>query len=216
MSLILQPATEADAVRAAEIERVAYAPNPFNPVLFPGPFPEPAAGQNPRAADMAKQLRDDPSTRWFKVVDTDIPAAVDNGQMIGFAQWNINDGSQAPPSPRTFGPGCNVEACEALFGGLHQMRLKNFADKRHVHLRLLHVDPKHQRRGAGRMLVMWGVEEARRLGLPAFLESTEEGHSLYLSCGFRDIDIQTVDFTKWGKPADHINYIMALDCERTQ
>ncbi|KAI1176667.1 acyl-CoA N-acyltransferase [Nemania sp. FL0916] len=211
MPLVLQPATEADAVRVAEIEKEAYAPNPFNPVLFPGPFPTPAPGQNPRAAELAKHLLDDPSTRWLKVVDTDIAASEDNKQMIGFAQWNINDGSERPAPPRGFGPGCNVPACEALFGGLHQMRAKHFASRKHVHLRLLHVDPAHQRKGAGRMLVMWGVDEAKKLGLPAFLESSEVAHSLYLSCGFRDIDVQAIDCTQWGKPADAINYIMALE-----
>ncbi|KAI0103724.1 acyl-CoA N-acyltransferase [Nemania sp. FL0031] len=211
MPLVLQPATEADAVRAAQIEREAYAPNPFNPVLFPGPFPEPPAGRNPRAEEMAKQLREDPSTRWLKVVDTDLEETDDNKQMIGFAQWNINDGSQPSQPPRGFGPGCNVEACEALFGGLHKLRAKHYGSVKHVHLRLLHVHPDHQRKGAGKLMVMWGVEEAKKLGLPAFLESSEEGHSLYLKCGFRDIDMQTIDFTKWGKAANHVNYVMALE-----
>lgn len=132
MPLILQPATEADAPRAAAIEREAYAPNPFNPVLFPGPFPAPPPGENPRAAEMAKPLREDPSTRWLKVVDTDIAPTDDNAQMIGFAQWHINDGSQLPAGPRTFGPGCNAEACEALFGGLANMRAKHYGDAHHV------------------------------------------------------------------------------------
>ncbi|KAI1131277.1 acyl-CoA N-acyltransferase [Nemania abortiva] len=210
MPLVLQPATEADAVRSAQIERAAYASNPFNPLLFPGPFPEPPAGRNPRAEEMAKQLHGDPATRWLKVVDTDLEATEDNQQMIGFAQWNINDGSQLPVRSRTFGPGTNAEACEALFGGLHRLCAKHFGAIKHVHLSLLHVHPDHQRKGAGRMMVMWGVEEAKKLGLPASLCASEEGHSLYLSCGFRDIDVQTIDFTKWGKPVDHINYIMAL------
>ncbi|GAP83603.1 putative gnat family protein [Rosellinia necatrix] len=210
MPLVVQPATEADAPRAADIERAAYAPNPFNPVLFPGPFPAPTAGESPRAMEMAKNLKTDPSIRWFKVVDTAIEPGEDNKQMIGFAQWHINDGSQVPAGPRTFGPGCNAEACEALFGGLDKMRAKHYGNLHHVQLRLLHVDPEHQRRGAGRMLVMWGVEEAKRLGMPAFLESSVEGHSLYLSCGFYDIDVQSIDCTKWGKPANAINYIMAL------
>ncbi|KAJ2966143.1 hypothetical protein NUW58_g10735 [Xylaria curta] len=77
-------------------------------------------------------------------------------------------------------------------------------------LKLLQVVPEQQRRGIGKMLVMWGIEEAKKLDLPVFLESSQAGHSLYLSCGFRDIDKQVVDCTKWGKPADLINYVMAL------
>ncbi|KAI1819638.1 acyl-CoA N-acyltransferase [Xylaria intraflava] len=212
MPLELQPAVEADAERAAQIEKDAYARNPFLPVFFPGPFPEPPAGRNVRAEELRATLLSNPSVRWWKVVDTDIEPSKDNEQMIGFAQWNINDGSFLVPEARTFdGPGMNVEACEAVFGGLQSIRNKRLETKKHVHLRMLHVDPKHQRRGAGKMLVMWGVEESGRLGLPAFLESSTEGHSLYLTCGFRDIDAYAIDLSKWGRAEKHVNYIMALE-----
>ncbi|KAI0466460.1 acyl-CoA N-acyltransferase [Xylaria cf. heliscus] len=211
MPLLLQLAAEADALRAAVIEKAAYAPNPFDKVLFPGPFPTPEPGRNPRAEEMAKEFREDPTVRWLKVVDTDIEPTEDNQQMIGFAQWNIKDAAQPPPGARKFGPGSNVEACEALFGGTAKLRVKHYTGKKHVHLRGLQVVPEHQRRGAGRMLVMWGVEEAKRHGLPAFLESSPEGHSLYLSCGFRDIDKNVVDCTKWGGPGETVTYIMTLE-----
>ncbi|KAI8632247.1 acyl-CoA N-acyltransferase [Xylariaceae sp. FL1651] len=204
MPFVLQPATEADAERSAEIEKEAYAPDPFNKVLFPGPFPEPAPGQSTRSAELVKLLREDPTTRWLKVVDTDIEPSEDNRQMIGFAQWNINDGSEPPPKGRTFGPGCNIEACEAIFGKIHERRLRVIGDKKHVY-------PKHERKGAGRMLVMWGVEEAKKLGLPAFLNASQKGHLLYSSCGFRVIEKGSVDCTKWGMPAEHITYTMGRD-----
>ncbi|KAI1109169.1 acyl-CoA N-acyltransferase [Nemania sp. NC0429] len=216
MPLIVQPATEADAVRSAQIEKAAYSSSPFNSTLFPGPFPQPAPGKNPRAEEMVRLASDDPSVRWLKVVDTDIPATEDNAQMIGFAQWNINDGSERPAQRRTFGPGCNAEACEALFGGLYELRLKHYTGVKHVHLTALHVDPHHQRRGAGKLLVMWGIEEAKKLDLPGFLESTEEGHTLYKSCGFRDFDKQAIDFTKWGVPQEAVTYFMALKLGEAQ
>ncbi len=131
MPLELQFATEADAERVAQIEREAYGPNEFSSVLFPGPFPEPAPGKTTRAEELAKTLREDPSTRWLKIVDTDLDPTEDNKQMIGFAQWNINDGSQPPPKPRVFGPGCNIEACEAVFTSIQKARLQ-YSEKKHV------------------------------------------------------------------------------------
>lgn len=44
------------------------------------------------------------------------------------------------------------------------------------------------------MLVNWGVEEAKKLGLPAYLESSPAGHSLYLRSGFRDVNIHSSKF----------------------
>ncbi|KAI1811263.1 acyl-CoA N-acyltransferase [Poronia punctata] len=213
MPLILQPATAADAPRSAEIEKLAYAPNPFNKYLFPGPFPEPEPGRNPRAEDLAKVLTQDPSVRWTKVVDTDVEPSADNAQMIAFGQWHVKDGGEAPEPKRTFGPGTNPEACEELFGGIAELRAKHFGGRKHVHIRLLHVDPKHKRRGAGRMMVNYVVEQAQALGLPTFLESSMEGHGLYLSCGFRDMEERVIDFSRWGMEGDtnHINYIMGRD-----
>jgi len=37
------------------------------------------------------------------------------------------------------------------------------------------------------MLVKWGVDEADRLGLPCFLESTPHGVGLYKKFGFKEI-----------------------------
>ncbi|KAI0433669.1 acyl-CoA N-acyltransferase [Xylaria sp. FL1042] len=207
MPLELQFATEADAERAAQIEREAFGPDEFSPIMFPGPFPEPAPGKTTRAQEMANAFRSDPSTRWLKIVDTDIAPTEDNKQMIGFAQWNINDGTQIPPAPRVFGEGCNAEACDAVFKGLHKVRLEYLKTK-HLHLRYLFVDPQHHRRGAGTTLIKWGVDEAGKLGFPAYVESSRVGHALYLRSGFRDLDTHSVDFTEWGHPATHITYIM--------
>lgn len=114
MPLELRPATAADAVRAVEIEHVAYGSSPFSPILFPGPHPADAAQL--RAAELSEQLRTDLTTRWAKVIDTDLPDGSPQ-QMVAFAKWHIYT-EKPTPTPRTFGAGCNVEACEMLFGGI--------------------------------------------------------------------------------------------------
>lgn len=123
MPLELRPADGSDARRAADIESAAYAPNPFNRILFPGPFPPGVL--DGRARQLVAELDSDGSTRWFKVVDTDLPP---KEQTVAFAKWHVYDKSPKP-TPRTFGAGCNVEACELLFGGMAKQRVRILGDR---------------------------------------------------------------------------------------
>ncbi|KAK7752439.1 hypothetical protein SLS62_005592 [Diatrype stigma] len=201
MPLELRPATEADAAREAEIEALAYAPNPFNHILFPGPFPPGAMAA--RAAELAAELREDGDAgRWLKVVDTDLGEGA-----VAWARWHIYADSGRPrPTPRrrTFGPGSNVEACELLFDGIDEQKERLIGERPCVY-------PKHQGRGAGGMLVNWGIEEAKRRGLPAYLVSSEAGHPLYQKWGFRDLGLLRVDFSKWGATEKQNNWVMIYE-----
>lgn len=126
MVLEVQPAFEADARRAVEIEAIAYGPNPFTPILFPGPMP--ANAKDERAEFLVKQLKEDPTTHWYKVVDTDLEG---EEQMVAFSKWHIY--TEKPQlTPRQFGEGCNIEACEMLFGGLMAQRAKILGDRSYV------------------------------------------------------------------------------------
>ncbi|KAL3459534.1 acyl-CoA N-acyltransferase [Aspergillus heterothallicus] len=56
--------------------------------------------------------------------------------------------------------------------------------QRRVELVGLFVHPQYQRRGIAARLLRWGIEEAERLGLPLYLEATEEGRPVYERFGF--------------------------------
>ena len=58
------------------------------------------------------------------------------------------------------------------------------------------------------MLLQWGLAEADRLGLPAYLESTAEGRPLYERFGWRQVHNFVVDFSKWGGPDDVTSVLM--------
>lgn len=117
MPLQLAPIELGDMNRAAEIERAAYSDNKFTPILFPGPFPPGVL--DTRGKELAQMFQEDPTGQWWKVIDTDLEKS---DQMIPFAKWNIWDPQPEAKPSRGFGAGCNVEACEALFGGLLKMR----------------------------------------------------------------------------------------------
>ncbi|OAP55832.1 hypothetical protein AYL99_09984 [Fonsecaea erecta] len=182
MPLVLQPANEADAARAVEIEYLAYASNPLNPILFPGPFPPEA--KNERAEGLIKQLHEDPTTRWMKVVDTE------TGEIAAFAKWNIIQEPREPARTRQFGPGCNVQACEEFFGGIHAKRNELMGGRRYCYGSK--TPGTWCRRDADQM----GPYIADELHLPAYLESSPAAHSLYQKFGFRDVDRLTLD-PKW-------------------
>lgn len=243
MPLELRQADGEDAPRAAQLEAAAYAPNPFNRILFPGPFPPEAL--DGRAQQMLHGLKTDARIKWLKIIDTDLPEGPE--QMIAFAEWHIYHEKPQPTQPRTFGPGCNKETCEMLFGGIAKQRQRIMGDKpyfcessilqryeerdKNSHgkstylpviiaqlietnikdLRFLHTEPKHQGRGAGGMLTEWGVQEARKQRMIAYLESSEAGHSLYKKCGFRDVECLSLDLSKWGATENHNTWSMICD-----
>lgn len=48
----------------------------------------------------------------------------------------------------------------------------------------LGVDPNHQRRGIGKLLLNWGVDKAKTEGRDCYLIATPAGRPLYESVGF--------------------------------
>ncbi|KAI9789572.1 MAG: hypothetical protein M1816_005979 [Peltula sp. TS41687] len=59
------------------------------------------------------------------------------------------------------------------------------------HLAFLCVSPRFQRRGIGGLLIDWGLDKAAREGVPAVLEASPVGESLYLKKGFRTYGYHT-------------------------
>jgi GNAT superfamily N-acetyltransferase len=62
----------------------------------------------------------------------------------------------------------------------------------------LHVDPAYQRRGIASALLKWGLEESDRLGLPIYLEATEEGMPVYERYGFETVKAVEFDGRPYG------------------
>jgi GNAT superfamily N-acetyltransferase len=75
-------------------------------------------------------------------------------------------------------------------------------------LDLLLTDPKHQGRGAGSLLIKWGVRLADELKINAYLESSPMAHRLYAKHGFQDIDEMVFDIAAWGGSGTHTTSYM--------
>ena len=61
------------------------------------------------------------------------------------------------------------------------------------------------------MLIRWGLEKADRAQLPSFLESTDAGYALYSSFGFKDVQRQVFDLSKYGGQGTATNTAMIRD-----
>lgn len=75
-------------------------------------------------------------------------------------------------------------------------------------LHLLVTDPAHQRRGAGAMLVRWGIERADKARLPSYLEASMPGRPLYARLGFEAKYEEVFDLLKYGSEGKEINTVM--------
>ena len=76
-------------------------------------------------------------------------------------------------------------------------------------LAILTVHQDYQRKGAGTLLVQWGLQKSEELGLPAYLEASPAGKFLYKKLGFHQIDTVIVKAEDWGGDEDH-HYIAML------
>ncbi|KYK61050.1 GNAT family acetyltransferase [Drechmeria coniospora] len=204
MPLHVLPALLADAPRAVAMESRAYGPSRVSAALFPGP--RPPSGDDVRVANLRNSLRDDDACRWAKVIDTDLHVDADadaDTSIIAFSKWYFwTAGRDELPAPSPWGPGANADACELYFGSMRGEWTKRMAGKPHAYLKLLHTDPEHQRRGAASMLLRWGAAEADRLGLPTYLEASEEGAPLYEKHGFRPVHTIVTDLSRWNGPSN--------------
>ena len=71
-----------------------------------------------------------------------------------------------------------------------------YAAKSRAVLAIAATDESYARRGAGAMIMQWGIDEADKRSLPCFLESSPYGEGLYLKFGFRETGYFDTDISK--------------------
>lgn len=60
-------------------------------------------------------------------------------------------------------------------------------------------------------MVQWGVDQAKQLGLPAYVEATVEGQLLYEKNGFKPVDAVVVRKERTGRPEDVVYVTLIHD-----
>ncbi|KAI9710702.1 MAG: hypothetical protein M1820_002535 [Bogoriella megaspora] len=120
-------------------------------------------------------------------------------------------------------PGANNQVLvqHGLNGAAHETLIRAWNTSRPdwcVHgpqwmLTTLKTKEPERRRGAGGMLVEWGVQQAKKEGIPAYLEAVPEAKSLYEKFGFKQIGEQIVDLRPCDIPLVLVIARMMVDVE---
>ncbi|KAK3634331.1 hypothetical protein LTR56_015365 [Elasticomyces elasticus] len=68
----------------------------------------------------------------------------------------------------------------------------------HILLALLVTSSRHLGKGAGSLLVQWGLAMSDKSGLPAYLQASEAGRRLYRHHGFAELSKVEFNLTGYG------------------
>lgn len=121
-----------------------------------------------------------------------ILATEPGGDPVGASIWLPHTAASDEPHP----PAAQDDAVAAENADLHVHRVAAVEaatqarrpDDPHVHLSSMATLPNHRGRGAGAAMLTAGLERARALDLPVYLEaSTSDNRRLYKRFGFRDL-----------------------------
>lgn len=130
------------------------------------------------------EMKTDPTVIWIQVRDTQ------SNDLVAASMWRVFMNGQHPhhddqPSPWLEGE--QHANAKYIIDGQNAQRRKAMPGP-FVYLHICFTDAKYRRRGAGSMMMKWGVELMDLLFLPGYIEASEEGNFLYRAFGFYDYE----------------------------
>ncbi|KAK3621126.1 hypothetical protein LTR56_022990 [Elasticomyces elasticus] len=189
----LAPAREADIAAIIDIITLSFAHLPTEIAL--GNVDTPAG----RQAASARHLH-----AWRQhAKNTDVPCAIKcvftdpatrEEMIVGFGEWFIYDKWGQYEQVNELISGHWVEDDEKReivqrwLEPVVDARRKWLHGRRCAVLVYMVVLPEWRRKGVASMIVRWGVDKCRGLGVLAYLEATEEGKQVYDKCGFETME----------------------------
>lgn len=181
--LDMRIATPEDAPRIAEIHMAAFGSN----AMLHAQFPTPAIREGLQRSVEEKALADihDSSTTVLVVTSSD---CLDGnvGAIVAFAKWShpVPRGQDSAEPPWIWPEGTDLDTLDAWISRAAEIEGRCISDKPCYRLSFIGTDPPYYRRGAGQLLVQWGIQQSKESGLPLYLESTVEAAAFYEKNGF--------------------------------
>lgn len=118
------------------------------------------------------------------------------GRVVGVSVWKFYplertkeeiDAEDEEAKGESLPPSADPDFMSRFFGKMTQSKRETLGAKAHVLLHILATDPAHHRRGVGSKSLEWGLGEADRLGVVAYLEASRIGRPLYEKWGFEPV-----------------------------
>ena len=219
MPLAISPITIHDTLAWTRIRSLAYR-GPLHELIHRGPITDTSIHKV--AQDRQNEIGEPNAWQW-KVVDTDLPPSDDDpkdngGRTIAIAIWSAHNfseitkeqngpddiassrGEQAQPFVP---PEVRLDVLTAVFQPLEAAEEEIMGkDVPYLKLKTLATHPEHQGRGAGKILIEWGLKKADEEGLRCYLCATRMGLNLYKKVGFEMVKSVTFDMGPWGREGE--------------
>ncbi|KAF2181598.1 acyl-CoA N-acyltransferase [Zopfia rhizophila CBS 207.26] len=208
MPLELHPMVESDLPDFVRIQFAAFKGGMASKLT---PKPRSPQKEQKMVEKHIKSFKEDPDAHYLKVIDTDL-----GGKIISCAKWRINlkERTEEEIQVQLPKPGKDEEGNQAaidFMNYLTESRVEWMGGKPFYFLHILITDPDHHRRGAGGMLVRWGVAQADEAQLPTYLEASDAGRPLYERFGFYQVKETIFDLSKYGGEGTERNTAMLRD-----
>ncbi|ROT35136.1 putative GNAT family acetyltransferase [Sodiomyces alkalinus F11] len=179
-------AIPADARQIAEIHMAAFGANAMLQATFPTPSVRAALHETIRAKAAADIQ--DPRITVLVVRESDTctqqPHTVP--RVVAFAKWShpVRQGEDYTESPWVWPEGTDRAILDAWTNATEEAQERVLGGRPCYRLTFLGTDPAHEKRGAGSLLVRWGIDRSGEDGVPLYLESTLEAAPFDQNHGF--------------------------------
>ncbi|KAH6654146.1 acyl-CoA N-acyltransferase [Truncatella angustata] len=161
-----------------------------------------------------KNLRSDmelPHTHVYKVEDSEAGPTHSTGETIAFAKWTSPHTEDTHGGPAEWPSEGDAALFEEVVGKAAEKKKTLLGQEEHWYLGVLATLPKHQRRGAGSLLMAEFCKQADQSGLRSYVEASPLGKSTYERFAFETQD--TFEVTIDGQP--YVDNCMVREPQRS-
>ena len=149
--------------------------------------------------------------------DLETIARSTDGRVVGISIWKIYErersaeelaADEQKAAREPLPPTADAAFLAAFFGAVGAAKKELLGGRPYVLLHMLGTDPAHHRRGVGSLGLQWGLAQADRLGVEAYLEASEMGRPLYARWGFEEVRRLEFDARDFGADKEMRHTIM--------